>query len=473
MAMREENILEEIIDLGKRQGALSYNDIDNSFSSEFVSQNELEDLRGRLQDMGIKVMDGQKTDIEEEEVPEEPEQYKKAEVLVQKYFQSMSDISVLSRNEETQLARRIEEGNKIIKEIVTVLPLYKKLLRELDRKAQSGHFSDPEEKTEVALRKCLSILDTLMRDINIPERNACCETLQDLERSIPGKEAISLLKLHHFTEEVQGVYSRVESDAGNKTDELKKKYKQITMARKLLSEAKDELITRNLRLVINIAKHYVGRGLSLLDLIQEGNIGLMKAIDKFDYRRGFKFSTYAIWWIRQVITRALIDQTKTIRIPVHIVTFYNRVSNVSKELTQELGREPRTEEIARRLKVSRSRIEDILRAIQDPITLNTPVGDDESTLEDFISDNSSSPYTDAERSRITEHIIKILQTLSPREEEVIRMRFGIGVDRDHTLEEVGRHLSITNRRVGQIQTKALAKLKHPKRLRALRVLNMS
>jgi RNA polymerase primary sigma factor len=199
----------------------------------------------------------------------------------------------------------------------------------------------------------------------------------------------------------------------------------------------------------------------------------MKAIDKFDYRRGFKFSTYAIWWIRQVITRALIDQTKTIRIPVHIVTFYNRVSNVSKELTQELGREPRTEEIARRLKVSRSRIEDILRAIQDPITLNTPVGDDESTLEDFISDNSSSPYTDAERSRITEHIIKILQTLSPREEEVIRMRFGIGVDRDHTLEEVGRHLSITNRRVGQIQTKALAKLKHPKRLRALRVLNMS
>jgi len=433
--MIEQDILEEVIDLGKQQGALSYTDIYNAFPSEYDTEDELENVLDILQDMEIKVIDSHEMEMEED-MPEEPEKYEKAEDLVQAYFQSMGDIPVLSKDEEISLARKIEEGNDIIKRIVTVLPLYKRLVTELDRKLQKKDLTDSEENTDEALMKSLRILDNLMRDV---------KTLK--------------------------VNSRIESEVGISIDELITKHEMLVKAKKLVSEATKELITHNLRLVVNIAKHYVGRGLPLPDLIQEGNIGMMKAIDKFDYKRGFKFSTYATWWIRQAITRALIDQTKTIRLPVHIVELYNKVNTASRELTRQLGREPSTAEIAQELKVSEKKVDDVLKAIQDPITLQTPVGDEDTTLEDFIGDNSASPYLDAERNKITEQMIKILQTLAPKEAEVIRMRFGIGVERDHTLEEVGQHLSITRERVRQIEAKAMRKLQHPTRLRALRLLN--
>jgi RNA polymerase primary sigma factor len=258
---------------------------------------------------------------------------------------------------------------------------------------------------------------------------------------------------------------------GIKIDELKAMWDRITKARTLVSEAKNELVTRNLRLVINIAKHYVGRGLILLDLIQEGNIGHMKAVDKFKYELGFKFSTYATWWIRQAITRALIDQTKTIRVPVHAVEFYNKVTKASRELTPQLGREPSKEEIAERLAVSTVKIEEVFKAIQDPIALQTPVGDEDAKLEDFISDKDSpSPYSNTERNNVTEQIMRVLDTLTPREAEIIRMRFGIECEKDYTLEEIGRHLSITRERVRQIEAKALRKLKHPNRRSELKIL---
>ena len=473
--MRERDIFEEIIDIGKRRGTLTYDEINDALPSEFFSPDELEDLMDLLQDMGVKVVDYEEPGISEEEAPEEEEvgEYEKTEDLVQAYFHSMGDISILTKDEETELAKRLEEGREIIKEIVTAMPLYKKIEASLEVQEEEEAEVE-EEKPDEALIMSLKILDNLMRKTELTDRKIGRHgTLRDLRRLIGEKKKkdVNPIKLAALAKEVQTEYKKVETETGIKIDELRGKWDRITNARALVTEAKNELITRNLRLVVNIAKNYVGRGLPLLDLIQEGNIGLMKAVDKFKYEKGFKFSTYATWWIRQAITRALIDQTKTIRVPVHMMEFYNRVTKASRELTQQLGREPSNEEIAKKLIVPTRKVEEVFRAIQDPIALQTPVGDEDTELEDFIGDkNSPSPYSDAERNEISEQILMILKTLTPKEEKVIRMRFGIGVDRDHTLEEVGRHLSITRERVRQIEAKAPRKLKHPSRLRALKVL---
>lgn len=473
--MRERDIFEEIIDMGKRRGTLTYDEINDALPSEFFSPDELEDLMDLLQDMGVKVVDYEEPGVSEEEGPEEEEagEYEKTEDLVQAYFHSMGDISILTKDEETELAKRLEEGREIIKEIVTAMPLYKKIEESLEV-VEEEPAEVEEEKPDEALIMSLKILDTLMRKVEIADRKIMRHgTLKDLKKVIYDKKKkdVNPMKLSALAKDVHNDYRAVETETGIRLDELRGKWDRITKARALVTEAKNELITRNLRLVVNIAKNYVGRGLPLLDLIQEGNIGLMKAVDKFKYEKGFKFSTYATWWIRQAITRALIDQTKTIRVPVHMMEFYNRVTKASRELTQQLGREPSNEEIAKKLVVPTKKVEEVFRAIQDPIALQTPVGDEDTELEDFIGDkNSPSPYSDAEKNEISEQILMILKTLTPKEEKVIRMRFGIGVDRDHTLEEVGRHLSITRERVRQIEAKALRKLKHPSRLRALKVL---
>jgi RNA polymerase primary sigma factor len=357
---------------------------------------------------------------------------------------------------------------------VRALPLYRKLEANLDGKDGEDLNKSEEVKSDEALEMSLKILDNLMIEIEIADRKiAGYGTLKDLKKTIKEKrkKGINSVQLDAITKEVQNEYRRVASEVGTKVDELKAMWDRITKARTLVSEAKNELVIRNLRLVINIAKHYVGRGLTLLDLIQEGNIGLMKATDKFDYKRGFKFSTYATWWIRQGITRALIDQTKTIRVPVHMMDFYSKVSKASRELKPLLGREPSKEEIAERLAVSTGKIEEVFKAIQDPIALQTPVGDEDAKLEDFISDKDSpSPYSNTERNNVTEQIIRVLYTLTPKEEKIIRMRFGIECEKDYTLEEIGKHLSITRERVRQIESKALRKLKHPNRRSELKVL---
>ncbi len=474
--MKQKDIIEEIIDMGKRRGKLTYEDINDALPSEHFSPDELEELIDLLHDMGIEVIDDQEPDTTEAEVlaSEEEEEYEETEDLVQAYFHSMGNISILTRNEEIELAKILEDGKEIIKGVVTTMPLYKKLEASLDGKDEEDWNNSEEEKTDEALEMSLKVLDNLMIKIEIADRKVTrYGTLKDLKKIIleKKKKNINLTQLNTISKEVQNEYKRVESEVGLKIDELKAKWDRITKARILVSEAKNELITRNLRLVVNVAKNYIGRGLSLLDLIQEGNIGLMKAIDKFDYKMGFKFSTYATWWIRQGITRALIDQTKTIRVPVHMMEFYNKVIRASRELTQQIGREPTKEEIAKRLEVSTIKVEEVFKAIQDPIALQTPIGDDDSKLEDFISDKDSpSPYSDTERNNVTEQILRVLNTLTPREEKVIRMRFGIGFEKDHTLEEVGRHFSITRERVRQIEAKALRKLKHPNRRSALKVL---
>jgi RNA polymerase primary sigma factor len=472
--MKELEIFEDIIELGKKRGFVTYDEINNAFPPEFALQDEMEDLMDTLHDMGIKIREGQETDLAEEEVVTEPEEEEKSTDLVQTYFHAMGDIQVLTRSEETELAKSIEEGKDIIQGTVTVLPLYKKTREKLNSQQQDDFDLSDEEKADEAMRATLSTIDDLIGSINFSEKKiARYGTLRNLKRVIHEKKSKNgdLKKLQNIEQEVQDTYKKVESVAKMSIDAFKTMHEKITRADKLVSAAKNELIIHNLRLVVNIAKNYVGRGLSLLDLIQEGNIGLMKAIDRFDYTRGFKFSTYATWWIRQAITRALIDQTKTIRVPVHMVEFYSKVNTTSKELTQQLGREPGIDEIASTLKVPARKVEEVLRAVQDPIALQTILKDEETTLENLISDNGPSPYSDTEKSSITDHILDILHTLSPKEEEVIKMRFGIGVDRDHTLEEVGKHLCLTRERVRQIEAKAIRKLKHPLRIKALKLLN--
>jgi len=471
--MRERDIFEEIIDMGKKQGTLTYGEINDALPSEFFSPDELEDLMDLLQDMGVKIVGAEGGAAEEAAEEEETTEYEKTEDLVQAYFHSMGDISILTKDEETELAKRLEEGREIIKEIIVALPLYRKIEADLAVQQEAVEEETVDEEKPEALIMSLSIMDSLMGKMEQADRKvARYGSLRDLKRLIQEKKKkdVNPIKLSALAKEVQNEYRRLESEVGIRIEELKAKWERITNARALVTEAKNELITRNLRLVVNIAKNYVGRGLPLLDLIQEGNIGLMKAVDKFKYEKGFKFSTYATWWIRQAITRAAIDQSRTIRIPVHIMEFYTRIFKASRELTHQLGREPSNEEIAEKLTVPARKIEELLRAIQDPIALQTPVGDEDTELEDFIADgNSPSPCYDAERSEISDRMLMVLKTLTPKEEEVIRMRFGIGVDRDHTLEEVGRHLSITRERVRQIEAKALRKLKHPSRLRALEV----
>ncbi|MHB8173257.1 MAG: RNA polymerase sigma factor RpoD [Nitrospirota bacterium] len=600
--MAKEEKLDEVkqlISVGKEKGYLTYDDLNNVLPPEISSSEQIENIMNIFGDMDIEVIDsGQEEryariiEAEEEEetaktrtyadldFEEEGEEEEEEEALdltpgtigktddpVRMYLREMGTVSLLSREGEIVIAKRIEEGQREIAKVMYSMPAALKELISLGDKLKRGRlsvrdivhtyeeeFEEIEEINEEELNeKTVKLLDdatdlyeklipqlvelkkpnlaesrqkrlkgsirqikkelsekfdlvnlhprqvelvaqklrdyawTVMeaeRDIRACARRAgiTIDELHDIFlKPLPEKGKVKVpkkvkltadqfLELEKSYENARKKLERVQAETLVAPDELRAAVSSLDKGEFNMKTAKTELVEANLRLVVSIAKKYTNRGLQFLDLIQEGNIGLMKAVDKFEYKRGYKFSTYATWWIRQAITRAIADQARTIRIPVHMIETINKLIRTSRHLVQELGREPTPEEIANEMGLPLDKVRKVLKIAKEPISLETPIGEEEdSHLGDFIEDKRSpSPLESAINYDLSEQVRRVLQTLTPREEKVLRRRFGIGEAADHTLEEVGQEFDVTRERIRQIEAKALRKLRHPSRSKRLK-----
>jgi RNA polymerase primary sigma factor len=488
---KNKNSLINLIDIGKEKGFLTYDEINDALPQESFSVEEMDNFLETLGEMGIEVVDtADKAPRAEEVVEAKPEvlEVERVEDPVRIYMREMGAVSLLKREDEIVLAMRIEEGREEIKRLTLTSPFaIREVLRIAGRiKEEEATLRDLLEELEEAsydetyTETVLGKIDRLKRrkpegaykllkELNLSTNiiSRIVKRIGRLERLIEREER---KRGPRKSQRAKARIRRVMRRLGMTRVQLRELAREVKVHDYNMWEAKQRLIEANLRLVVSIAKRYVNLGLKFSDLIQEGNIGLMKAVDKFDYKKGYKFSTYATWWIRQAITRSIADHGRTIRIPVHMIETINRLLQTSRQLLKEHGREPTPDEIAERMDIPIAKVRRILRLMKQTLSLETPVGDDEeSSLGDFIQDEKSlSPDDAAVDSDLSNQTANVLESLTPREEKVLRMRFGIGERQDYTLEEVGKVLGVTRERVRQIEAKAIRRLRHPTRAKLLK-----
>jgi len=542
--------IRELINLGKEKGYLLYDEVNDALPDNGASSKDLDSIFFLFGEAGIEVIDSEQQleaakrkirskSAGDQEPGSTTESLEKTNDPVRMYLREMGTVSLLTRQGEVEIAKRIENGQKSVIKALSRSPVVI---------AETSRYGDKLRKNEISIKSLVKFVEEeLTTDIQAKRRRLVLRRVNQiaaldreaakvrvrLRRSKKDgrtyKRLLSQLARYRIPMArivrdlglIPGIYQRLVNlikrtvdrivtlereskklkklqESPLKLDEAKKVKLRLRAITKEIKEiedevlaspaglkrtlaaikqgeleaeiAKKELVEANLRLVVSIAKKYTNRGLQFLDLIQEGNIGLMKAVDKFEYQRGYKFSTYATWWIRQAITRAIADQARTIRIPVHMIETINKLIRTSRALVQEFGREPTSEEIAEKMDIAVSKVRKILKIAQEPISLETPIGEEEdSHLGDFIEDQGIvSPAEAVININLKDQTSAVLQTLTPREEQVIRMRFGIGDGSEHTLEEVGQRFSVTRERIRQIEAKALRKLRHPSRSRRLK-----